>query len=157
MKKIIILTFLMLTIKAHCSTMPVVPNIEAHIKSTSLLAARTGTYSQINRSKGGLFGYRSVNTDKDHMGNTVTDCRNPGLKKCIASPYVVVVDDAPMPSEDAQRLDAHVEGLITENSHSGTFLYDNYCVVSYTYNVDTDLLSYNVYSIQTATELGINW
>lgn len=122
---------------------------------SALLAVSQPTYNQVNKIKGGLFGYRSVSTDKDTHGNTVTMCVNPGLRRCMV--HAFVVGETPWTAEESEALDTYVTSLITPENTSGTFLYDGSVVVTYNYNVDTNGLSYNVYSIQSATENGIVW
>lgn len=145
MKKILIVSLVALGINAYSNN---------HTGST-LLAVSQPTYNQVNKIKGGLFGYRSVSTDKDTRGNTITMCVNPGLKRCMV--HAFIIGDTPWTTEESEALDTHVNSLITPENTSGTFLYDESVVVTYTYNVDTNALSYNVYSIQSATENGIVW
>lgn len=123
---------------------------------SELLAVSTPTYNQINKIKGGLFGYRSVDTTTDNNGNKITNCQNPGLKRCLASAEIVVGETTWTP-EQAEELDKYVTSIVTLEHTSGTFLYNGSCVVSFEYNVDRNALSYSVYSIQSATENGLVW
>lgn len=145
MKKILIVFLFVLGMNAYANNKP----------GSDLLAVSQPTYNQVNKIKGGLFGYRSVTTDKDTHGNTITMCQNPGLKRCIVNAFVI--DETPWTAEESENLDRYVTSLITPENTSGTFLYDGSVVVTYKYNVDTNGLSYNVYSIQSATENGITW
>lgn len=145
MKKLFIISLLVLGMNAYSNDNT----------GSTLLAVSTPTYNQVNKIKGGLFGYRSVSTDKDHNGNTITNCSNPGLKKCAVNAFLI--DETTWTVEQSENLDKFITGLITPENTSGTVLYNNSVVVTYRYNVDTNGLTYNVYSIPSATENGIVW
>lgn len=144
MKKILVITLLALGATTYANN---------HTGS-NLLAVATPTYNQINKIKGGLFGYRSVATTTDNNGNKITNCSNPGRKKCNVE---LLVGETPMTAEQHDALDRYITSLLTPEHTSGTVLYNEKTVVTYSYNIDNNGLTYNVYSLQSAAENGIIW
>lgn len=149
MKKLLLIAFVTIGIAANAN------EIEKNIGS-ELLAVSTPTYTQVNKIRGGLFGYGSVKTTTDNNGNKITMCVNPGLKRC-KSAADIVIGGTTWTEQECDALDRHIAGLITPEHTSGTILYNPDTVVTYTYNIDTNHLSYNMYSVQSATENGITW
>ncbi len=145
MKKIIILSFLIMTIKGYS---------KMNMQIDGLLSVSTPTYSQVNKVKGGLFGYRSVSAGNDTRGNYIVNCSNPGTKKCVAA---IVVNNTPLPLEECDAIDKAVYSLITSDNTSGTTLYKEVYVIAYIYDVDSNKLTYSVYSLDSARENGITW
>lgn len=145
MKHALILSFALLAIKGYSS--------EQSSGAASLLAVPTYTYHQVNKIKGGLFGYKSVSTTTDNNGNKITNCQNPGTHRCKAD--YVVVDGIEWSAEQADELDNFVTGQVRPEHTSGTVLYKDRYVVSFYYSIDDHALSYNLYTLHAAQEAGI--
>jgi hypothetical protein len=135
-----------MTIKGYSNITPPV--------TEGLLTVSSHTYSQVNKIKGGIFGYRDVETKFDTNGNKITNCEKPGIRKCVAA---LVVNDNPLSTEEAEALDRYITGLITPEHTSGTVLYNEVYVITYQYSIEQNGFTYSVYSLDSAAENGIVW
>ena len=107
---------------------------------------------EVTRSKRGLFGYRDV-TETNAEGRHTLSCFNPGWSNCKAMGMVTLDETTTLSADELASIDATVDQSVTESDTSGKFVYADKAVVIYSYNVNTDTINYQVYSVAQARSL----
>lgn len=108
-----------------------------------------------NKSGGGLFGYKFVTTTEwPEENKIIVACSDPGLTRCRAAFAYTLPDGSTISPETLEKIDKAVTGELSPEHTSGSIVYDNTFYVRYSYNVDNDNLSVEVYTIAGAREEG---
>lgn len=108
------------------------------------------------RKNGGLFGYKTV-TQTSTPSSIVLNCIDPGLTGCRTHGITVVGDDdeISLSEENIRTIENKIDERILSGNNSSTIVFDNKVVITYWFNLETDELSYTLYSIPQARNKGI--
>lgn len=109
------------------------------------------TYTQVDKIKGGLFGYKKVSTDTDTNGNSITICENPGLTRCRIKSSALKTE---LTDSQLTEIDNMVSKLIDVENTKGNFVYNKDFLVIYNYIIDTNSINYVIYNKTEAKEHG---
>jgi hypothetical protein len=109
---------------------------------------------EVTKKNRGLFGYKQV-TEIYGEGRHTLSCFDPGHTSCRTNGLVVLSETVSLSSDEQLLIDKTVEDNVKGGSVSGKFVFDNKCLVVYTYDPDTDLLHYMVYTIAQAQSLNL--
>lgn len=100
----------------------------------------------------GLFGYRYV-SETVAEGTHTLSCNDPGFSSCKSELGSYNVDgELVLSHEEFSVIDETVNESIHEGNSKGKFVYDDKCLVVYSYSESNDQLTYRIYSISEAQE-----
>lgn len=109
-----------------------------------------------NKSNGGLFGYKYVTTTETPEENKIiVACMDPGLTRCRSALMPVLPDGSTITPETLENIDRAVTGLLSPGRTSGSLVYNEKLYVRYAYNIETDDLLVEVYTLDGAREEGL--
>lgn len=127
----------------------------ANDTGSELLAVNT--YTQVNKIKGGLFGYKSVTSDTDTNGNSVTVCENPGTTRCRIQAFTINPGRDGLNPHELEEIDKLVTERLSIEKTKGDFVFNNDFLVVYDYIVEKNALSYTIYDRDSAKENGFTF
>lgn len=109
----------------------------------------------VTKKNRGLFGYKHVAETVAEGRHTLT-CTDPGLTGCRSELSSFDVDGTlVLTSSEFKIIDKTVDESINENNTKGKFVFDNRCLITYSYDVNSDQVNYTIYSMEEAKEKGL--
>jgi hypothetical protein len=113
------------------------------------------SWTKIERYNGGFFGYKTV-AESTSGPNSILACSDPGKLKCKGAGLGVVLDEngVVMPIDDYTPIEDEVMARLTRENTSGSFHYGSELYVKYSYDIDSDHLVMEIYSLYEAHTLG---
>jgi hypothetical protein len=113
-------------------------------------------YIKWNKSGGGFFGYKFVTTTYWPADNyAIVACSDPGFTRCRAHFDIVLPNGPNVSPETLEAIDKTVAALLTPENTSGSLVYNDQYFVGYKYDVDSDNLTFRLYKLSDARELGL--
>jgi hypothetical protein len=111
------------------------------------------------KENGGLFGYKSIQETVDDTGHTLL-CQDPGKTRCKAQLLDVVPTGGTytpraLTEAELEAIDRLVMDAVGERQANGRFVYNEKCLIVFTYNADADRLVYTIYSMEEAIALDL--
>lgn len=112
-------------------------------------------WTKIEKKDGGFFGYKLV-TETHVGGNNALACNGPGKLKCVFKYGYSVEDEGGiiLRFDDYTPIEKDCLSRITRENTSGSFYYSTNLFVKYSYDIDTDNLTMEIYSIYEAKKFG---
>jgi hypothetical protein len=113
------------------------------------------------KTNGGWFGYRHVTELNPGQGQDIyITCNEPGFSRCrSASTTALTVPGGGtiyITQDMMDDIDASVMARINENNSNGTMLFGQELFIKYSYLIDTDNLTIEIYSLPEARQAGFN-
>jgi hypothetical protein len=121
------------------------------------------TYTKVIRHQGGFFGYKYINQTSTSNGsggsNVLLACSDPGSSKCKLNTSTSMVSGN-LNDDDSAAIDVIITNRVLQSNgteSSGQFIYNTDFLVVYNYEIDTDKLTYEVYTREEAIQLGLTF
>lgn len=132
--------------------------IKSILLGTALIAINFSVFSwtKIEKYNGGFFGYKSV--AESHSGdNHMLACADPGKQNCKFAGTFGVIDQGgeEIIIDDFEPIESEVLSRITRDNTFGSFYFQSDFFIKYSYDIESDRLIIEIYSIYEATSLGL--